>query len=275
MAGNGVTPASALPETIRAWSFASRGAPSAVLGQSDSHPAPPWPPSAAYVKAASLKGSSRQQQQWLLVRVTHAALNPGDRFTLRMLPRWMRGADRQVPALDLAGVVLDVWSNPPLPTTTTAAATPAQDGAETVDGAAGGDAATTRPPFSKGDRVLSFLTVGFSYATGQGALQTHVVVPARLAVLDPLAPAAPDAASASGLLLAGSVAVALADAAVDAGALKPAARVLVNAAGGGIGTLAAQVARRVVGADGFVLGVCSVAARPVAEGLGVFDEVSA
>lgn len=272
--------ASSDAQHIGAWTFTSRGAPSEILKYSATHPAPPWPPSPAYFKAAGKGKPARaaEQEQWLLVRTSHAALNPGDRFTLRMLPRFMRAAT-QVPGTDLAGDVVDVWGS----------SEGAPGDAPAADGEPAQSAAVrrSRRPFRAGDRIIAFLPISFTYATGQGSLQTLVVIPARFAALNPAATASvlasPGGAQPSedaigafaGLPLAGSVALALLDSARSGGSggLGPGDRVLVNAAAGGIGTLTVQMVRRAVGRDGFVVGICSAASRDVVESLGVCDEV--
>jgi len=218
--------------TTKAWTFTRRGAPSAVLSLTTTHPAPAFPPALPLPKAAP------RPEEWVLVRVSHAALNPAGLFHMALVPPFFRAATA-VPELDFAGVVEDVWAP---------------------------DAAAGRPArFRSGDGVLASLPVWFLWPTGQGALQGLVACPARYCVPRP-AGVRPE--EGAGLIVAGCTAAQM----VEDGKLREGDRVLVYAASGGVGSLALQLARLAVGDRGTVVAVCSGRNADTVKGLGA-DEV--
>ncbi|KAK2778177.1 zinc alcohol dehydrogenase [Colletotrichum kahawae] len=218
--------------TSRAWTLTARGAPRSVLSLT-SRPVPTLPPAAAVVS------KSKDSSEWLLIKVSYAALNPGGHFFVSMLPAAAR-AKTAVPEMDLGGVVADVW-------------TPSSSSSASV------------ARFRKGDRVAAFIPVSFGWATGTGALAEHVVLPAKDAVAGP---GGVGLKEAGGVLTAGCTALTT----VRAAGLKRGGRVLVNGASGGVGSLAVQMARDAVGPEGVVVAVCSGRNAEMVKRLGA-DEV--
>ncbi|KAL8287964.1 hypothetical protein RB597_000176 [Gaeumannomyces tritici] len=228
------------PTTTKAWTFTKPGEPSAVLALDNAYPMPAFPPQPPVPKAVE----RLLAEEWVLVRVAYAALNHGTSFYLRMLPAWARKRGPVVPELDFSGVVEDVWDpNPNLDPNTH----------------------SQRPRLAKGDAVCGFIPVSFAWPTGTGALQGHVAIPARFAVR---APEGVPLREAAGLMVAACTALQV----VEAAGLRRGGRVLVNAASGGIGSLALQMARRRVGPEGFVVGVCSGKNAELVRSMGA-DEV--
>lgn len=235
---------------MRAWEFASRGAPADILSLNQARPRPTLPPALPLPRAAPTP-----EEEWILVRVSRAALNPGSFFHMRLVPASLR-ASTAVPEMDLAGSVVDVWAPTPPPSAAPVSATEQTGGSGVVVG--GG--------FQKGDRVVAFLPISFTYQTGLGALAEYVAFPAKYAVKLPGHVRERDAV---GVILAGCTAwEVLREARIGAGD-----RVLVNAASGGIGTFVVQMARHIVGDEGRVVGICSGRNRELVLGLGA-DEVS-
>ncbi|KAL8377899.1 hypothetical protein RB595_008538 [Gaeumannomyces hyphopodioides] len=207
--------------TTKAWTFTKPGEPSSVLALDTAYPKPAFPPQPPVPKAVE----RLLAEEWVLVRVAYAALNHGTSFYLRVLPAWARKPGPVVPELDFSGVVEDVWdpnSNP--------------NGQQ--------------PRLARGDAVCGFIPVSFAWPTGTGALQGYVAIPARFAVK---VPGGMPLREAAGLMVAACTALQV----VEAAGLRRGGRVLVNAASGGIGSLALQMARQQVGPEGFVVGVCS------------------
>ncbi|KAK6220051.1 zinc alcohol dehydrogenase [Colletotrichum tabaci] len=234
--------------TSRAWTFTARGSPRSVLSLV-SLPAPTLPPASSLLAKAKPVPDADDGYEWLLVKVAYAALNPGSRLYITMLPAVAR-AKTAVPELDLSGTVADVW------------------GPGTGPGSASGpnSAMTTHNSrFAKGDRIAAFIPVSYGWPTGTGALAEHVVLPARYAVPVPSHVPLRDASS---VLTAGCTAAVT----LRAAALKKGDRVLINGASGGIGSLAVQMARAAVGPEGYVVGVCSGRNAEMVRGLGA-DEV--
>lgn len=213
--------------TSRAWTFSHRGSPTDILSLTSSHPIPTFPP------------PSEQQQEWILIKVSFAALNPGAIFQMSLIPTFLRNKTC-IPEMDLSGTVHDVWHPH-----------------ATIES----ESNTTSTRFRKGDKIIAMIPASHALPTGSGALAEYVALPARFAVHKP-----PQAsfADAAGCLLAGMTAR---QQVVEAG-LRPGHRVLVNAASGGIGTMAVQMARHAVGPEGFVVGICSARNVPLVESLG-------
>ena len=218
----------------QAWTFAARGRPSTVLSLT-TRPIPTLPP------PLPLPGDVPQPEEWLLIKVAFAGLNPGAIFQMVLVPPMVRNATC-IPDMDFSGTVLDVW---------------------TPDGSESG--AQTRR-FKKGDNVVCMLPASHTLRTGTGALAEHVRIPARYVVHKPEGNSFADAA---GIMLPALTAHQMV---VESGA-KEGDRVLVNAASGGIGTMVVQMVRNVVGKSGYVVGICSGRNVEMVKGLGA-DEVS-
>jgi len=243
------------PTTSRAWTYGPRGLPRDVLTLQANHPTPPFPPS----------NPVDQNEEWLLLRVAYAALNPGDVAVMAAVPALARSGPARtaaVPGYDVTAIVLDVWtpassSSPSSSATTTTTTNTA--GKTTPAGKA-----TSR--FNQGDEVVAFIIFDHIRTHGVGGLQEVVSIPAKYAVRLPEGKTLREGA---GLLLTACTALRqFAESGVARGQ-----RVLVNGASGGVGTAAAQVAREVVGPEGFVVGVCSGRNVEMVSGLGA-DEVS-
>lgn len=174
------------PATIRAWSVCRRGTPKEALRFEAARPAPGAPTGAD-----------------LLVRVTHAALNPVDLPIMAIFGAWLPWRRRPVAGFDFAGEVL----------------------------AAGPDA----PPdlAAVGTPVCGALGVG-PVLRGEGTLAEVITVPAHLVAPRP-ATWAPAAAVAAGIT-GQTAAVVVAEARLKAGH-----RVLVNGASGGVGSVLVQM----------------------------------
>ncbi|WYZ38539.1 hypothetical protein EsH8_III_000453 [Colletotrichum jinshuiense] len=243
--------------TSRAWTFTARGNPRSVLSLA-SRPAPTLPPAPSLLAKVKPMPEAEDGNDWLLVKSAYAALNPGSYLSMAMLPGVAR-AKTAVPELDLSGTVEDVWS----------------PGSESGPELAAGTTTTTTTPttaalkrasrFSKGDRVAAFIPISYGWPTGTGALAEHVIIPSRYAVVVPPHVSLRDAGS---VMTAGCTAATM----IKTVALKRGGRVLVNAASGGVGSLAVQMARAAVGPEGVVVAVCSGRNADLVRGLGA-DEV--
>ena len=219
--------------TTKAWTYSRGGLPREALSLTHSHSVPAFPPPGC-------------TEPWLLLAVSHAALNPGDVVTMAVLPAALvrpSGPARTaaVPGYDLTATVLEAC----YPDTET-----------------GTDA---RRVFSAGDDIVAFVTFDWMRTRGVGGLQGVVAVPARFAVR---LPAGRTKREAAGLLLTGCTALQQ----VRETGVAVGQRVLVHGASGGVGTMAVQMARQAVGAGGMVVGVCSGRNAELVRGLGA-DEV--
>ncbi|KAM0477428.1 hypothetical protein ACHAPX_005740 [Trichoderma viride] len=214
-----------MPTTSRAWTFSHRGSPTDILSLS-SHPIPTFPP------------PLQTSEEWILIKISFAALNPGALFQMALIPTFLRNKTC-IPEMDLSGTVQDVWH----------------------PHAVESESNTTSTRFRRGDKIIAMIPASHALPTGSGALAEYVSLPARFAVHKPPESSFADAA---GCLLTGMTAHLLV---VEAG-LEPGHRVLINAASGGIGTMAVQMARRAVGPKGFVVGICSARNVQLVESLG-------
>lgn len=210
-----------LPPTMKSYSQLTTGPPSpATLALTTTTPTPsPIPPATS-----------------LLLRVTHAALNPIDLHLLLNLPAWLPFRRRPTPGFDFCGVVLAVGPG--------------------VPESAG---------IKAGDRVAGALG-GRQVATGVGSLAEYISVPVGMVTK---VPGGWDGGrAAGGMGVAGQTAV-LFVRTIGEGGVKG-ARVLVNGASGGVGGLLVQVVKGLGAA--WVVGVCGGGNEGLVRGLGA-DEV--
>ncbi|KAM0259891.1 hypothetical protein ACHAPA_010498 [Fusarium lateritium] len=217
----------------QAWVFSKRGLPWDVLSLT-SQPIPTLPPPLPLPKDVP------NPEEWILVKVAFAGLNPGAIFQMNLVPPFIRHPSC-VPEMDLSATVIDVWHP--------------DDESVSVQ--------TRR--FNKGDKIIAMLPASHTLPTGTGALAQFVRIPARYAVQKPEGVSFADGA---GCLLTGLTARQL----VRESGAKEGDRVLVNAASGGIGSLVVQMLRKVVGVEGFVVGICSGKNVDLVQSLGA-DEV--
>ncbi|KAM7218908.1 Reticulon-4-interacting protein 1-like [Rhypophila decipiens] len=271
------SPGTTPTKTIKAWTYTKGGLPRDCLHLTTHHPYPEFPPPSQQSPGAGNK-SPKEQEKWLLVKVTYAALNPGEVLLMNLLPPLMSltfsksAGVPQVPGYDLTGTVLD--------------SSPSSEEADPSSSRAGDDDEGARSnKFKKGCKVVAFLPVGFILSSKSGALQEVISFPAKYAVLlpDKVASSPPSGTTsrssantqggidklAAGLFLAGCTALTQ----IRDAALQPGHKVLVYGASGGIGSMAVQLAREAVGPEGKVVGVCSTRnLKPVFE-LGCCDFV--
>lgn len=206
-----------LPPTMKSYTQLTTGPPSPTTLALTTIPTPSPTPTATS----------------LLLRVTHAALNPIDLHLLLNLPAWLPFRRRPTPGFDFAGVVLAVG--------------PAVSGIKV------------------GDRVAGALGAR-QVAMGVGSLAEYLSVPVGMVARVPEGWDAGKAAGGMGV--AGQTAV-LFVRTIGEGKVKG-ARVLVNGASGGVGGLLVQVVKGLGAA--WVVGVCGGANEGLVRGLGV-DEV--
>ncbi|OAA41819.1 Alcohol dehydrogenase superfamily, zinc-type [Metarhizium rileyi] len=178
-------------------------------------------------------------EQWIVIKVAYAGLNVGALFQMTLIPTLLR-AKHCTPEMDLSGTVTDAW--------------PDDD-----------DDEENQSRLVKGDKVIAMIPAAHALATGTGALAEYIAIPAEYAVRKPDAVSFADAA---GCLLTGMTAARM----VKEANVGPGDRVLVNAASGGIGTMVVQMVRNAVGAEGYIVGVCSGKNAHLVRSLGA-DEV--
>lgn len=206
-----------IPPTMRSWAVTKNGPPATSLTLDTSVPVP------------------TPQGSHILVKVSHASLNPADIHHMKRIPTLLPFRRRPTPALDFCGTVVALGPS------VQASAPLSLDVGAVVCGAI---------PASK-------------IATGTGALAEYIVVPA-----DAVAPK-PDAlseAASSGLGIAGQTAAMV----MREAKVEPGARVLINGASGGVGTMLCQV---ITARGGVVTAVCSDANSGLVKRLGA-NEVS-
>lgn len=203
---------------MRAWQFSERGDPSKVMSFT-TKPMPIFPP------ASPLPSDAPLPEEWVLIKVAFAGLNVGAIFQMTLIPPMLR-TKSCTPEMDLSGTVVDVWH----PKRSASDAKPFR--------------------FNKGDKIIAMLPASHSLATGTGALAEYIAIPAKYAAHKP---ENVSFGNAAGCLLAGMTARQQ----VEESGTKEGDRVLVNAASGGIGTMAVQMVRNIVGKNGYVVGICS------------------
>ena len=204
--------------TMRAWTHSRAGPPFKVLSLTPD------------IKKPTIKSSTD-----VLVRISHAAFNPGGSIMMQLCPALFRSMPA-IPELDFSGTIV-----------------------------AAGSAVPESRNLVAGTTVFGSVLVGPHLRAGAGALAEYVVVAAESVVRKPGNVSFEEAA---GLSVAGSTALLLAEKA----GLKRGDSVLINGASGGIGTMVVQMAREAVGQSGRVVAVCSGRNVELAEKLGA-DEV--
>lgn len=192
---------------MRAWIHNSTGPPRKVLKFSKDVPVP-------QITTPSS----------VLVRISHAALNPGPALLMHTIPFVFRKAV-SIPELDFAGTIISVGSALPTPLQGT---------------------------HVSGTAVFGSIPVPTHLTEGAGSLAEYVVVEANQVV--PI-PDGVNARDAAGLGVAGTTAIQL----IEKASLRPGMKVLIYGASGGIGTLAMQLAKNAVGDSGRV--VCCTSPR--------------
>ncbi|KAK3997522.1 putative dehydrogenase [Cladorrhinum sp. PSN332] len=210
------------PQTMRAWAYSRTGPYRQTLSLVTSHPYPTFPPD-----------PPSSNEEYLLVNVSHTALNPGDAVALRSMPWFLHSTKTAVPCFDLTGTVISTHNSP--------------------------------SRFAPGDKIIGFPPLSFLLKTGSGGLQEVISLPAKYCV--PLPPTQ-TLLSGAGLFLTALTA----NLQVREAGIKKGDRVLVIGASGGCGTMAVQLARSVIGKDGYIAAVCSGRNQEMVKSLGC-DEV--
>ena len=199
---------------MKAWTHTSKGSPEKVLKLSHDVPTPD-----------SAIGDE------VLVKISHAALNPGGSIMMQICPMIFR-AKPAIPEMDFAGTIVQVYQY----------------------------ISETRR-MSIGTEVFGSIPVGAHIRGGQGSLAEFVVLDAEHVCVKPGNMSLEEAA---GLPVAGCTALAL----VEAAKLQEGMKVLINGASGGIGSMALQMAKSAVGESGKIIAICSKANIEMVKGLG-------
>lgn len=203
-----------------------------------------------YVAANPPKGAD------ILVRVSHAALNPADLQFMKAIPTWLPFRRGAIPGLDFAGEVIAVGPN------------------------VASVAAHAAKPLTVGTLVAGCMSVP-RVATGHGSLAQYVSVPAEMVSRLPsgLEGAAQGGGNASASLstvvgflgCAGQTAhLVINDAAAVAAFSVAQPRVLINGASGGVGSLLIQIAKA---RGAYVAAVCSAANADFVKELGADEAI--
>jgi reticulon-4-interacting protein 1, mitochondrial len=191
------------PSDMRAWIHTRRGPPSTALNLSKT------------MKVPTLTSPTS-----VLIRVSHAALNPGGSIFMQLCPFIFR-ASPAIPELDFSGTITRIGSDVP-------------------------SARNLKP----GTPVFGSVPISAHTGSSSGALAEYVVVPADHVIPKPVNASFEEVA---GLPVAGSTALAV----VEKAGLKRGDSVLVNGASGGIGSMVIQMVRDAVGESGTVVAICS------------------
>lgn len=179
--------APSLPKTMRAWVVTHRGNLVDVLKLKTDYPVPSTP-----------KGSD------LLIRITHACLNPADIFLCNILPTWLPFRRNPILGFDFAGRIEIAGPSAP-------------------------------EEFAPGAEVCASLSLR-DILGGRGTLAEFVLVSSDMVSLKPKKLSL---AASSGLGITGqTVAIMLKEAKVKEGD-----RILINGSSGGVGTLLVQVVK--------------------------------
>ncbi|KAE8443284.1 hypothetical protein EG329_002000 [Mollisiaceae sp. DMI_Dod_QoI] len=187
---------------MRAWTQTSAGLPKQVLKLTSNIPIPDLKPNE------------------ILVKISHAALNPGGVIIMKIVPMIFRTAP-SIPEMDFAGTIIKLGPDVP------------KDQEITL-----------------GTRVFGSIAVGQNFTKGKGALAEYAIVTAENICRTPEKMKDEEAA---GLGIVGTSALAL----LDRASVKEGDNVLINGASGGIGTLLVQMVKDVVGKGGKVVALCS------------------
>jgi NADPH:quinone reductase-like Zn-dependent oxidoreductase len=207
-----------LPTTMRAWTHSKPGEPEDVLVlRSDIPVSTPTPTE-------------------VLVKISHAALNPGAGIFLRLLPMFLR-AKPAIPELDFAGTICHVGAE-----------VPADRG------------------LAVGTQVFGSIPVLKHIGSGKGSIAEYVTVGAEMVCIKPenILPE-----QAAGLGTAGVSGLVL----VEAAKLEKGQKVLINGASGGVGLVTLQIIKDAIGEEGKVVAICSKRKVAMVKNLGA-DEVS-
>jgi NADPH:quinone reductase-like Zn-dependent oxidoreductase len=202
---------------MRAWKFSRRGSPRDVLELDPEFLTPSLDPTSSS----------------LLIRISHAALNPAGPVLMSLIPTFLLHKP-SIPELDFSGTIFAVGSH-----------------------------ASSR--FAPGTKVFGCLLPAKMIRSGKGVLGEYIVVSEDEGSLS-IVPDGVGMDEAAGLGSTGQTAVKMC---LKAG-MSDGKRVLVNGASGGVGTTVCQVARA-MGAS-FVVGICSGRNAEFVNGIGV-DEV--
>jgi NADPH:quinone reductase-like Zn-dependent oxidoreductase len=171
----------------------------------------------------------------VLVKINRAGLNAGGSIVMQAFPYILR-AKSTIPDLDFSGVLEEI-----------------------------GDGVPKERNLSVGTQVFGSVDLGSQLKFGRGALADYVVVPSSSVIARPRNISL---AAAAGLPVAGCTAIEL----IRNSGLKRGDSALVNGASSGIGHMALQMAKNIVGDSGKVIAVCSGANAATVGGLGP-DEV--
>ncbi|KAH8885585.1 GroES-like protein [Thozetella sp. PMI_491] len=178
----------------------------------------------------------------VLVRVSHVALHPGTSLMAQIVPFLFRKTPA-VAETDFSGTIVAVGEK------------------VVTESSSGGRELPVGTP------VFGTIAVPAHIGKGAGSLAEYLAVEsAHIAVKPDAVPF--DVASACAVSAATALVL------LDAAELKPGAQVLVNSCCGGIGNIATQLARKAVGPEGKIVGVCSASNEELAKQLGC-DEVVA
>ena len=213
--------------TMRAWTHVQRGKPSDVLTLKHDLPIP-----------------TLTKPTQILIKISHAALNPGGSIMMQLLPPVFR-TKPCIPELDFSGHVVQV----------------------------GSEVSPDSPSFcSPGAAVFGSILVG-PHVRGSGALADYVVADADANNPSVLCLPIRDETSfslehAAGLCVAGSTALDL----LESAKIEIGMHVLVHGASGGIGSLVVQMVRKAVGNAGHIVAVSSAGNEKLVRDLGA-DEV--
>jgi NADPH:quinone reductase-like Zn-dependent oxidoreductase len=180
----------------------------------------------------------------MLIRISHAALNPGGSLMMQLLPPIFR-TKPCIPELDFSGHVVQVGR---------------------------GVSPDSPSSCSPGAAVFGSILVG-AHVRGSGALADYVVADTAADKPSVLCLPIRDESSfsleqAAGLCVAGSTAIDL----IESAKMEHGMHVLVNGAGGGIGSLVVQMVRNAIGDAGHVVAVSSAGNEKLVRDLGA-DEV--
>lgn len=205
------TPPTDIPPTMRAWISTARGPPSKVMTLS-SVPTPPTPLAPTYV----------------LVKISHAALNPGEVTIMKLFPRFARGLPSII-ALDFTGTIIAVGTS-------------------------------VRSELTVGVSVFGNVPKKLILA-GVGSLAEYIALPADSVMVQP---ENVSREAAAGLSACGVTAMEY----MNWSGLRAGETVFVNGGTGGIGVMVVQMAKIIVGPSGKVIATCSPANADLVKSLG-------